>query len=220
MNHSLYLLKDRYSLCHIYHLAFILFVILNIAGCGGLLTTAEVEPTQTYLFGSIAPKEVYIGKGKIVIIVATPTAQAGFDTTGIAYVHKPYRLDFYSKNQWIDSPQRMLSPLLVTALENTGRFQAVLPASSSISGDLRLETEFLCLQHELLTQPSQFHITLRVQLLDIRHQQVQAIRTFDTLESASSEDPYGGVVAANRAIIRLLEEIAKFVVTEAPNRSF
>lgn len=194
----------------------ILCVIFSSAGCSNLLlNTTETATTQTYLFSSNfdkLSKDFANKKNKNIIVVAPPIAQAGFDTTGIAYITKPYRLDYYYKNQWIDLPQRMLLPLLVTMLETTGQFKAVLSPASSISGDLRIETEFLCLQHELLTKPSNFHVTLRVQLLDARQHQVIAIKNFDALEPVPSEDPYGGVIAANRAINRLLDEIANFVI--------
>ncbi|CAK0749207.1 cholesterol transport system auxiliary component [Gammaproteobacteria bacterium] len=205
----------------IYPWTFIFCVVLALGGCGGLLAVADSEPTQTYRLEANFASGQLVRDAKVaptvVIMVATPAAQAGFDTTGIAYVRKAYRLDYYSKNQWVDSPQRMLLPLLVLTLEGNGQFRAVLPVSSSVTGDVRLETEILCLQHEMLTLPSQFRVTLRAQLLDLHHHQILATHTFDAVELSPSEDPYGGVVAANRAIGRLLQEVAAFVATEASN---
>jgi cholesterol transport system auxiliary component len=40
-----------------------------------------------------------------------------------------------------------------------------------------------------------------------------ATRQFDITELADTEDAYGGVVAANRAVTRLLDELANFCLT-------
>jgi cholesterol transport system auxiliary component len=41
---------------------------------------------------------------------------------------------------------------------------------------------------------------------------------FEAVEGAPSDDPYGGVVAANRAVDRVLDEIAKWCGENATSR--
>jgi cholesterol transport system auxiliary component len=52
--------------------------------------------------------------------------------------------------------------------------------------------------------------TLRAQLIDVDARRVLASAEFDETEAAPSDDPYGGVLAANRALGRLLERLAAF----------
>jgi cholesterol transport system auxiliary component len=52
--------------------------------------------------------------------------------------------------------------------------------------------------------------TLRAQLIDVDARRVLASAEFDETEVAPSDDPYGGVLAANRALARLLERLAAF----------
>ena len=91
-----------------------------------------------------------------------------------------------------------------------GAFRAVVLASSAAAGDLRLDTEIIRLQHEFQTQPSRARFTLRAALVDDRTRRVLAWREFDTTAAAATEDPYGGVLAANRAVQAALQELAVF----------
>ena len=57
--------------------------------------------------------------------------------------------------------------------------------------------------------------TLRAYLVDDKTRRVLAWREFDAAVPAASEDPYGGVVAANRAVQTVLEELAAFCAEAA-----
>ena len=86
---------------------------------------------------------------------------------------------------------------------------------SAAAGDLRLDTEIIRLQHEFLTRPSQVRFTLRAHLVDNRTRRVLASREFEAVAPAASENPYGGVVAANRAVQTVLEDLAAFCAESA-----
>jgi cholesterol transport system auxiliary component len=62
------------------------------------------------------------------------------------------------------------------------------------------------------------HLTLRVQLVDLRSKQVLATQEIDEVEAADSENAYAGVLAANRALKRVLEKVAVFCVSESAAR--
>ena len=58
-------------------------------------------------------------------------------------------------------------------------------------------------------------LALHVQLVDVRGRRVVATRTLEATEAAPSEDAYGGVIAANRALARVLAQVAAFCVGES-----
>lgn len=185
---------------------------LALTNCTSLLPTTGQEETRTYLLEANITKGVSTTtKAGPTLVVAMPDASPGLDSTGIAYVREPHRLDYYLKSQWADTPRRMIRPLLVTALEATGQFRAVLAAPSPLSGDMLLETEILRLQQEFLGEPSQVRLILRAQLVNVSQRQVMGTQVFETLEPTPTPDAYGGVQAANRALSRLLTELATFV---------
>jgi len=112
----------------------------------------------------------------------------------------------------------MLAPLLAEALLRDGRFDPV-QGGENLGAALRLETEIVALQQEFSAQPSQVRFTLRARLLDLAERRVVANSAFEAVEGAPSDDPYGGVIAANRAVDRVLDEVAAWCGENASRRA-
>jgi cholesterol transport system auxiliary component len=153
--------------------------------------------------------------GNLTLLVSAPTSRPGFDSRRMVYIKNPHEIAYFAQNQWVDSPARMLAPLLQQALESTASYRAVVTTRSAATAELRLDTEIIRLQHEFFARPSQVHLSVRAQLIDIQGQQVLASREFDVSEAAPGDDPYGGVVATNRALKILLMQIADFCTQES-----
>lgn len=184
-----------------------------LGGCSLLL---PVETTSMNTFAlDVQFEPVATGAGEATLLVSTPTARPGYDSSRMVYINKPHEIDYFSQNQWVDSPARMLTPLLVQALERSAQYRAVVSVRSAVTADLRLDTEIIRLQHEFLTRPSQVHLTVRAQLFDIQEKRVLATREFDVTEVAPGDDPYDGVIAANRAVKIMLLQIADFCALES-----
>ncbi len=142
-----------------------------------------------------------------VLLVSPPQAEPGFETQRMVYVKRPFQIEYFAVNEWADTPVRMLAPLMVHALNHSGTWEAVIPLPSSIPGDYRLDTYGFLLQHEFIQQPSRVRIMARLQLVDLKESTIVGTRSFETVEKAPSENAYGGVLAANRAIAGLLDQI-------------
>jgi cholesterol transport system auxiliary component len=142
------------------------------------------------------------------LLVNPPHAVAGFDSPRIVYLRETHRLDYFSNSQWVEPPARMLGPLLVAAIEKTGAFAAVVLVPGAAGGDLRLDSEIIRLQHDFQTSPSRVRFSLRVTLVHDKTRQVLALQEFDAIEPASSEDAYGGVLAANHAVQQVVQQVA------------
>jgi cholesterol transport system auxiliary component len=149
-------------------------------------------------------------------MVATPEAEAGFDSQRMAYTRTPLMLDYYTRSVWADTPARMLSPLVVRALEMTGALRAVVSAPAPVPVDLRLDLQLVRLQHEFFRVPSEVRLEVRAKLFDVRRGRVLATRLFERVMPAPTEDAYGGAQAASKATAALLEELAAFVVAALP----
>jgi cholesterol transport system auxiliary component len=105
----------------------------------------------------------------------------------------------------------MLTPLMVQVLNQSGPWRTVIPLPSSISGDYRLDVFGFLLQQEFLQQPSRVRITARLQLVDLKESTILGVRAFEVVENAPSENAYGGVQAANRAVAGLLDQIVSWL---------
>ncbi len=130
-------------------------------------------------------------------------------------MREAHKLEYFAHSEWVDPPARMLAPLLVAALTRSGAFRAVVLTPSAAAGDLRLDTEIIRLQHEFQTRPSRVRFTLRAYLVEENTRRVLAWREFEAADSAASDDPYGGIVAANRAVQTVLAELAAFCAEAA-----
>jgi cholesterol transport system auxiliary component len=197
--------------------ATLLWAALLGTGCtGGLLPKPAAAPTR-YTLGdappgaAAAPPLAPPPAGAPSIVVALPSAAPGFDSTRMVYLRQPQVLQAYAFAEWVDTPARLLLPLMVQALQNQGGFRAVLQAPSSATGALRLETELLRLQHDHTQGPSVVRLTLRAVLLETATRLPLATREFDALVPAPSDSPAGCVAAAATATRQVLAELATFV---------
>lgn len=184
-------------------------VVAWVAGCGpggGLVQ----DSVQTHLLSVPTVPRVAATSAGPVLLVSPPGVRAGLDSRRIAYVQRPFELSYFARSEWADTPARMLQPLLVQSLEESGAFQAVVAGPSPAAADLRLETEVLALHQEFLSTPSVARVALRAHVVDLASRRVVATDTFEAVEPADSADPYGGVVATNRALGRVLAELTAF----------
>ena len=144
------------------------------------------------------------------LIINTPKAAAGFDTQRMMYTRAPHQLEYFARNEWIDTPAQMLRPLMISAIEKTGAFNAVLAKQSVVASDLRLESEVIKLVQDFSTKPSHVQFTLRVSMIDSATHQVIAISEFNERINANIDNPIGGVLAANVAINLALDKLSVF----------
>ena len=149
-----------------------------------------------------------------VLVITAPRAHGGYDTHRIAYMKQEFGLRYYTRSRWADTPARMLAPLTADAMQASGQFQAMYATPGSIAADYRLDTELVRFHQDFTRQPSVVHITMRAQLVDLRESRVVGTQQFDIIEPATTDDSYGGVVAANKAVSRLLNELAQFCVRQ------
>lgn len=187
----------------------VLGLLLSMSGC--LMLRTESQPIHTYQLslGSESQKQE-MGRTNstgAILLVGLPQASPGFDTQQMVYLTRPYEVNYFSANQWIDTPARMLTPLLITTLEKTGMWRAVVTAPSSLRADYRVDVTGLVLAQEFWQSPSQVRLAWRAQLIDLPKGQVLGTHRFEARQEALSEDAYGGVRAANQILGGLLNEM-------------
>ena len=190
-----------------------LFVLTGFAGGCSVLPRPEPLATDQYVL-EYTPSQVAVDPvdDMPVLIVTAPRAHGGYDTHRIAYMKQEFSLRYYTRSRWADTPARMLAPLAADAMQATGQFQALYAMPGSIAADYRLDTELIRFHQDFTRQPSVLHMTMRARLVDLREGRMVATQQFDVVEPAATDDSYGGVVAANRAVSLLLDELARFCV--------
>ena len=185
-----------------------------LSGCGASLLPKPPPAAARYTLDAAAtatatrPATATAAANAPVLLVALPSAAAGYDSARMLYQRQPQQLEAFAFHEWVEPPARLLAPLLVQALQATGAYRAVLMAPSAGTGALRLETEVLRLQHDFSAQPSTVRLTLRAALIDAATRRVLATQVFDASQPAARDDPVAGVAAAQQATLRVLDQLA------------
>jgi len=196
---------------------------LVVAGCGSLFAPAPAAPRFFTLDSSTAiaadpPARGASSPGGLapVLIVAAPRAMAGFDTDRIVYVLEAHRLQPYADSQWIDTPSKMLEPMMAAALSRAGVFGAVLQAPSPVDAQWELQSELVRLQQDVVA--ARFRFTLHVMLVEKRTRTVVLAREFDASAPITGTGPAAAVAAANEVVAQVLHEMAGACASEVARR--
>lgn len=202
------------------------FQLLALAGL--MLLTACIGPQgkshdggATYYLSAAIPSKS--GNNEklvppVTLLVAPMRAHPGFDTSRMAYLREPHRLEYFAHNQWVEAPARMLTPLVVQALEASSVYSAVVQASSSVPAPLRLDTELIQLAQDFSAHPSRMRLRVRAQLVDIQTQTIRAGRLFEVQAASASEDARGGVAALNQVLPEMLTQLAEWAAQASVQR--
>ena len=145
----------------------------------------------------------------IVLGVSAVRSRPGFDTPRMAFQRRPHEIEYFARNFWVDTPGRMLAPLVARSLEQSGSFRGVVQLPHAAAIDRRVDIELVRLLQDFSTKPSRVRLTLRAQLIDTATRRIVATRELDDAEDAPTDDPYGGVIAANRVLRRILGRLTE-----------
>jgi len=149
--------------------------------------------------------------GTAVLLITQPKAQAGFDTARMAYLLRPYEINYFAFNQWADTPARLLHRIMVENLDKTGLWSAVLQTPGTVPAQYRLDCDNLILEQQFFSRPSRVRLSVRAQIIETKKPAILATRYFEVLEVAPTADAYGGVQAGNHAAEKLLIDLAAWL---------
>lgn len=182
---------------------------LTAAGCS-LLSPVNTKPPTKYVLNSIPAPTARRHARAITLMVGMPETRPVYDTTQIAYSIKPYQVSYFSQNQWAETPSQMLQPLIVQTLQNTHYFHAIVTPPFAGRYDYVLNTQILQMQEDFTHIPATFKLTLRVQLNRISTNEVIGTKQIFICEPLAHKTPYCGIVAANKAVAKALQEMTAF----------
>jgi cholesterol transport system auxiliary component len=196
---------------------FLIFLLPLLLSSCTLFSPVKVPPTKLYVIDSCPQPPVVKSRRKQTIIVTKPETTATYNTTQMAYSLQPHQIAFFARNRWAETPADMLQPLIIQTLQKTLHFYAVSARSAVRRHHYILNTQILVLQQEFYSDRSYLHFVLRAQIVTSTGS-VIASRQFSAVEPAPEPSPYGGVIAANRAVTRILNELALFCLQKMPSR--
>jgi cholesterol transport system auxiliary component len=182
---------------------FIIFLSILLAACGPV----SVPVDNLYQISDYA--YVKTKKPNLSLIISAPTAVAGYQTSDMLYVDKPYEIASFVHNSWQRPPNVMLYSLLLQSLQHN--FGIVTTVLSSDVANYRLDTEIIKLQQNFLDEQSHIDFVVRVTVVANTDEKVIFTKTFSYSEK-SDKTPVGGVIATNAVVKKFTEELSEVLM--------
>lgn len=196
--------------------AVLVALVATIASCAPF-SPAELETEKWVL--SKTPLQVPEEQTRAAtLLIFAPQARPIYDTTRMVYSARPYQIAYFSKAEWAERPSRMIQPLLVQTLRKTRYFTEVLAPPYAGRYTHALQSEILELRQDFTSSPATLNLVMRFRLSAETLDQVLATREISVREPMLERTSQAGVVAANNATAKVLQELARFVIEAMNNR--
>jgi len=187
-----------------------LFLVISPLWLTGCFSPVKIPPQNTYVINQV-PAVAYKERTRPVTLLVLPTeTNPVYDTTNMAYTTKPYQVAYFANNVWAETPGKMMTPLIVQALQNTHHFHAVVTAPFAGRYHYVLTTQIQQLEQDFSFQPSVLRFRLYAQLIRSSDNRLIAAKQFSVVEMIPTNNPYGGVIAANEAAGDILQQLSIF----------
>jgi len=190
---------------------------LVVTGCA-LLSPAPKVSVQKAVLTEVPEELPQRTSGEDTVLVFPPKAVPLYDTTQMAYSTQPHEVAYFSEREWGEKPSQMLYPLLVRTLEKTHAFRAVLIEPFPGRYTYALRAEIVELIQDFRSDSAELVLSLRFQLTDYGAKTVISTKEISVREPMRERNSYAGVMAANEAIAKVLQQMARYVLqaTAAP----
>jgi cholesterol transport system auxiliary component len=193
-----------------FYMIFVLFCLL--AGC----VSKSVAPADIYMispeWGDTRAQAEREKKSPLIIKLAPVRATRALTGTEIIYTDARYDWNSYAYSRWNDAPVILLQTLFQVALEESGRFGAVVPPTSASKADLLLESTLFDFSHHINDDgTSDGVIRVRFYLIDNMTKTVTATKKFASRVQASSPNARSAAAALNKAATIVARDLVSWL---------
>jgi cholesterol transport system auxiliary component len=183
------------------------------------------EPPNLY---TLTPKSSFapdLPRVEWQLIVETPVAAAGLNTSRIALQRSPVTLEYYANANWTDVAPLMVQTLLIESFENSGRIVAVSRESMTVRADYTLKTELREFQAEYDGNgPPRARVRINAKLTRVADRAIIASHTVERIVRAEGSDLPSIALAFDEALGSTMRRIVEWALpapgnTASPRRS-
>jgi cholesterol transport system auxiliary component len=171
------------------------------------------EPPNLY---TLTPKNTFspdLPKVDWQLIVETPVAAAGLNTSRIALQRSPVTLEYYANANWTDIAPLMVQNLLIESFENTGKIVAVSRESTTLRADYLLKTELREFQAEYDgSGPPRARVRVNAKLARMPDRAIIGSYTVERMERAASGDLPAIALAFDEALGGAMRRVVEWTL--------
>lgn len=113
----------------------------------------------------------------------------------------------YQNSEWSNSMSRLLQGTFIETLDESRLFKAVLSDTSTAREDYRLESNIFAFEHRVRGDQSHAIVSIQFNLISVESGRMVKSKRFTYKEATSTTDAKGYVVATNRALSKLSEDL-------------
>lgn len=149
------------------------------------------------------------------LLVAGVAIGSLLDGTGLVFSRAAGAREYYQFASWAERPAARIARLLARRLRQARVFRDVAMETAPVRGDWLLEVQLEHLFHDDVSPPGEARIELALDLIDRASHRSLARQRFAQREPLAVESASQAVAAFDRALTRLLDDAANWVIARA-----
>lgn len=126
-----------------------------------------------------------------------------------SYSHNDYGT--YMNSEWSNHMSKLLQGTVIDVLDNSKLFKAVLPDTTTLKVNYRLESNIFTFEHQVRGKASYAIISIQFTMIDADTGKLAKSKRFTYKESTPSIDAEGYANATNVAINRLSQDLIEWL---------
>lgn len=198
---------------NIFKTLFITMLLAYLTACSlGPVSVSQIQTYNLHADDTFGQTTTETNPGSI--LITQGSGSNNFYSTNMFYQQKAYQLQSFAKNAWLNMPITMIVNNISENLTELNYFKAVLTnINPGVNVAYTLNTRLLSLYQDFTHTPSQLVLSIQLTLIDNARDKVLASQIFNYREPCTQDTPYGGVVAANKALGQFLNDMDRFILT-------
>ena len=125
------------------------------------------------------------------------------------YSHNDYGT--YMNSEWSNHMSKLLQGTVIDVLDSSKLFKAVLPDTTTLKVNYRLESNIFAFEHQVRGKLSHAIISIQFTLIDADTGKLVKSKRFTYKESTPSTDAEGYASATNAAISKLSKDLVQWL---------
>ena len=188
--------------------AFLFTAMLFLSGCSLKESAPVTEYTLTAAPVPVVSSSRYRSKA---IKVTYPDSLKEKLSRSINYSYSLSDRGVYQNSEWVNALPRLIQGSVIEALDQSRLFKGVLPFSSTVYEDYRLESIVYDFSHHVRGEESYAVVSIRFTLIDTSTGRMTKTRKFSYKEYTKTVDARGFVEAANIAMSKLTRDMVNWL---------
>jgi len=183
-------------------------ILTSVVLCAGLLGCTQAPILKVYSLDVPEVQKVkHSAYKQKVIKVSFPQSlrEQMSQKMNFSYSHNDYGT--YMNSEWSNHMSKLLQGTVIDVLDSSKLFKAVLPDTTTLKVNYRLESNIFAFEHQVRGKASHSIISIQFTLIDTNTGKLVKSKRFTYKESTQSIDAEGYASATNTAIESLSKDL-------------